>query len=311
MKHDKFASASGEDISIPVMTRKQDPNFAKPTKKYFNKRTNTFDSFDNYTGSALSRHMVVMPIQAADGGLVKLTTLAVNKGRAMPIPAAFVHDAIVSTGSGALYHRNAYNNIAIPQAIEEIAKYGERLTKAISEAEQRTFKRIEDIPYIGIGEDGDYPSMGALFDENWDKTRDNGPYHQRFLERAIINIKAADSKIDDSGAKAKAKDQWNKYKSRIDAVITDARKAGWKPEGTIDELARARSTVRPEQFRALAALAKDLLKISGPDAELPSFVANQRSRVYATRDLLKVDPSVKQYGIAQMTSSSGGKRVKV
>jgi len=240
---------------------------------------------------------------------VKLTTLAVNKGKTMPEPAAFVHDAIVSTGSAALRYRNAYNNIAIPQAIEEIAKFGKKLDVAIKKAEENMRKAVGNMSSVGIGEDGDYPSLGALFDENFFKFKEDGSYKERFLEKSATQYLASTSGKTREEANSYAQKAWKDYKSKIQPKIDEAVTHGWKPPGSIDESQRMNLAVRPDKFLKLVDLAADLLRIKGPNAAFPAFVANFEGNVNRTKKDISMDPLIRAAGIGQMSTAGGGSKL--
>lgn len=311
LKTDDFVTSSGEKVAVPITNRRENPNYSKGTIRYWNKSKNQYDEFNNYTGSSLSRYLVVMPIQGADGGLVKLTMLAVNKGKPIPEPAAFVHDAINAPGSSALKYRNAYNNIAIPQAIEEIAKFGKKLGAAVQKAEDRMKTTVGNMSAVGIGEDGDYPSLGALFDENYAKFKEDGSYKQRFLEKSSTQYLASNSGKTREEANSYAQKKWQEYKSKVQPKIDEAVALGWKPPGTIDENQRRNLAVRPDKFLKLVDIAADLLRIKGPNAAFPSFVNNFEGNVNRTKKDLAGDALVKAAGIAQMTTSGGGSKLDV
>lgn len=311
LKTDDFLTKSGDKVSVPIATRREDPNFSKGTIRYWNKTKKQFDEFNNYTGSALSRHFVVMPIQAADGGLVKLTMLAVNKNRKTTAPASFVHDAINATGSAALLYRNAYNNIAIPQAIEEIAKFGHKLRDSIKKAEDNMRKEVSQMSSVGIGEDGDYPSLGGLFDENFEKFKEDGSYKPRYLEKRIAKNLASGIVKTRQAAEQEAKQAWEKRKKPIYDILKEAQALGWRPPGSIDERQRMNLAVRPDNFLKMVGLAADLLAVHGPSSNFTAFVNNFSSNVMRTKNDLLKDSLVKAAGIGQMSVSGGGSRVKV
>jgi hypothetical protein len=301
-----IATEGGDVISTPIATRQANPAFHKGVQTYYHDGTGEVSTFKNFAGSGLKNYMAVMPIQGADGSLVKLTTLAVNKNRTNKavLPVSYNHDAINSTGAGALYYRNAYNNIAIPQAIPEIAKFGKRLEAALMQEIQKTKTKVSGMgTWIGIGEDGDYPGMGGLFDELYEKIRPDGSYKNYFLLRQGYDV---DNKSVPSDVKQKALSSWDKYSGKIKDAINEAKKLGWREPGSIDENIRAVAVVKQADYIKMIDLAGRQLKLFGDsDSKLHSWAANFENKVLKTgRDLAL---ATKQGGIGQMTASGGAK----
>jgi len=264
---------------------------------FFNTRTKKYDAFNNAIGTSQARQMVVMPIQSIDGDLVKATTLFVNKDKKLPTPALWVHDSIISSAGGSLIYRNAYNNISIPQAIPQIAKFGDKFAKVIKDAEQAEFDRVMELRRpVGIGDKGDYPALGAYFDEQYDRIQDDGAYKQLFLSR-----------------KYNSEEAWLKYQQRMNQLLKEAEKNGWHAPGSIPdtdtmggEHIRQHIAVAPSQFKALVMLSKEMLKLSGPSNRLDSWVRNFSRNVNDTAS--KLMTAARKEGIGQMTyGATGGK----
>jgi hypothetical protein len=244
--------------------------------------------------------MVVMPIQSIDGDLVKATTLFVNKEKKMPTPALWVHDSIISSAGGSLIYRNAYNNISIPQAIPQIAKFGDKFAKVINDAEQAEFNRVMDIRRpVGIGDKGDYPALGAYLDEQYDRVQDEGAYKELFLSR-----------------KYNSQESWLKYQQRVNQMLKEAEANGWRAPGSIPdtdsmggEHIRQHLAVTPSQFKKLVLLSKEMLKLSGPSNRLDSWVRNFSNNVNNTASMLMT--AAKKEGIGQMTYGATGSRANI
>ena len=157
---------TGEEVEVPTVAKQLVPTGSKGTQYFLNRKTMKYDAFHNPLGTALSRQFAVLTIQAMDGDLVKWTTIEANKDRKTPRPVLFVHDSIISTPGQSLIYTNTYNNVAIPGAINKIANMGNKIKEYVTsiknEEIQKVARRGEP---VGIGADGDYPAMGALFDD--------------------------------------------------------------------------------------------------------------------------------------------------
>jgi len=271
-------------VESPTTTRRFNANATKGIQKFYDKTTNKYTTFDNPLGSALSRLLGVMPIQSTDGDLLKLMMLAVNADQKIPLPVATVHDSLITTMDTMHLYRNAYNNIAIPQAVPEIKKFASRLKDAYDKARSDLFKSIQDERYIGIGTNGDFPSLGDLFNELNTKINSD-QYKEVFLRRN----KGKDTK-------------WNEYVTKSKEVLNEARKAGWKPD-------QPNLAVNSNQFKELFNLSESLMKVGGADNKFKSWVNNFASEVENGFRRFNLNPEVRKHGIAQMTQAGGsGKR---
>jgi hypothetical protein len=294
---DTFINSAGEAVEIESTQMGVNPAATKGTQLFFDTRHKKYDSFNNAIGTSQARQMVVMPIQSIDGDLVKLTTLFVNKGKKLPVPALWVHDSIISSAGGSLIYRNAYNNISIPQAIPQIAKFGDKFAKVIDEAEQEEFDRVKDNARpVGIGDKGDFPALGAYLDEQHERIQDDGAYKQLFLSR-----------------KYNSEESWLKYQQRVGKILLEAEEAGWRPPGSIPdtdsmggEHIRQHLAVTPSQFKKLALLSKEMLKLSGPSNRLDSWVRNFKNNVNNTASMLMT--AARKEGIGQMTYGATGSK---
>lgn len=284
------------DLGVGISEQQFAPSFAKPGKLYYNRAKNTYDEFNNVKGSAQGRSTVVGPIQSIDGDLVKWTTVYLNKDRKVPLPALWVHDSIISTPGAGLIYRNAYNNVAIPKAIPEIAKFGNKFKKLIKEAEAEEIKRVKlNGSPVGIGDFGEYAALGALFDEMFDKIDpDNTSFKDMFINRNKGNVSAYD-----------------KYVKKTKAMLKEAEDNGWVPDDRIALSDKRSLAVTPKQFENLINLAGDYLKISGPENRLNSWADSFASNVKKTATNLFEAAYYDGNGIGQMTYGATGNRANV
>jgi hypothetical protein len=297
---DTFINSAGQSVEIESTQMGASPAATKGVQLFFDTRTKKYDAFNNAIGTSQARQMVVMPIQSIDGDLVKATTLFVNKEKKMPTPALWVHDSIISSAGGSLIYRNAYNNISIPQAIPQIAKFGDKFAKVINDAEQAEFNRVMDIRRpVGIGDKGDYPALGAYLDEQYDRVQDEGAYKELFLSR-----------------KYNSQESWLKYQQRVNQMLKEAEANGWRAPGSIPdtdsmggEHIRQHLAVTPSQFKKLVLLSKEMLKLSGPSNRLDSWVRNFSNNVNNTASMLMT--AAKKEGIGQMTYGATGSRANI
>jgi len=260
-------------VEAPMAKRGLNPNSSKGIQRFFNKKTKTFDLFENAIGSALSRQMGVMPVQSTDGDLIKLMMLAVNSRLKMPMPVATIHDALITTADSMHIYRNAYNNIAIPQAVKEIAKFGVKLDKAYNEAKRNLFDKLSGEKYIGIGDNGDYPTLGGVFDEIAKKI-ESSAYKEVFLRRSH-----------------NSEDSWNDYVAKQKIILKKATDAGWiqgKPNLAVDA----------KSFRDLFNIAEEAFGMGG---------ANNKFKLWVDNFAHEVEEGFKEFkrnlgnaGIAQM-----------
>jgi len=296
---DTFSGPEGEEINVESFGTDFNPSATKGTQFFYDQRTKTYNIFNNAIGTRQSRNFVVMPFQSIDGDLVKLTTLNVNKNRDIPLPALWVHDSIISSPLSGLIYRNTYNNISIPAAIPQIAKFGSKLTAIINEAEASAIDSVmaKGKP-VSIGSQGDYPALGAFFDEQYDRIQDNGTYKDIFLKRNKNDIT-----------------KWLDYQSRTNAMLKEAKDAGWKAPGSIrdtdsmnGEYIRAHLAVTPAQFKALAALSKEMLQLDGRYNKLKRFIDGFAGRVNKTASILMTAAKENGNGIGQMTYGATGEK---
>lgn len=286
---DTFRDADGNLIEVPDTRLMLDPNYAKPTSYFYDRAEQKWTEFHNALGSAQARSAVVMPIQSLDGDLVKWTTIFVNQGRNMPRAALWIHDSIISTPGDALIMRNAYNNVAIPEAVPYIARMGKMFQGIVKEAKRREVEKVlaRGRP-VGIGAEGDYPSMGALFQEIHDKVNSE-EYKRNFLKRNSGDIRAYD-----------------KYMDSLKATLDSARSNGWVPTQELPTQAARNLAVTPAQFKELVDVAFKHLRLADdldPWAEAFAGRVNKAAKEL----LLKAKHTG---GVAQMTQGATGKRGK-
>jgi len=296
---DVFSGPDGEEIEVESFGTNFNPSATKGTQFFYDQRTKSYSIFNNAIGTRQSRNFVVMPFQSIDGDLVKLTTLNVNKNREIPLPVLWVHDSIISSPLSGLLYRNTYNNISIPAAIPQIAKFGSKLQQIVNEAELSTIEGVmaRGKP-VSIGSQGDYPALGAYFDEQYDRIQDNGSYKPIFLKRNKNDVT-----------------KWVAYQNRTKALLKEATDAGWKEPGSIrdtdsmnGEYIRAHLAVTPAQFKTLSSLSKEMLQLSGKDNKLKRFVDGFADRVKRTASTLMTAAKENGNGIGQMTYGATGEK---
>jgi hypothetical protein len=294
---DTFIGSDGQEITVESSAMGYSPAASKGSQLIYNQRTKKYDVFNNAIGTSQSRQMVVMPIQSIDGDLVKSTTLSVNKNRSTPVPIMWVHDSAISTPGGSLLYRNAYNNVSIPKAIPQIAKFGNQFAEIIKNSEEEVFNKIMDRGRpVSIGDQGDFPALGSYLDEQFERVQDDGAYKQIFLKRAYNNPTT-----------------WLKYQQKTNAILKEAEANGWKAPRSIPDTAnmsgeqiRRHLAVTPRQFKNLVGLTKEMLKLSGPSNRFDPWVSNFSKNVNDTAS--KLMTAAKKDGIGQMTYGATGER---
>jgi hypothetical protein len=297
-------SSGDQDFNLVQTQRGLKPTATKGQQVFFDRYKQKYDYFDNAIGTAQQRFMVVMPVQSLDGDLVKMTTLFVNKGREKkaPYPAAWVHDSIISNAGSSLIYRNAYNNIAIPSSVDYISKFPKMLDDYLKRAEDAVMRKASMNDYVGIGEMGEFPALGAYFDEIFDKLKPGGSYEQYYL-----------SGYTDA--------QWQKRKANMQEVLDEAKKYGWKPsalftntigkDGSIRQAAELHKqlVVKVSQFKQLANLAKRELKLDGVNNDLSRWASEAPRSVKETFEHLLRSAGPNR--IAQMTYGGGNPKADI
>lgn len=288
---DVFNTPEGE-VAIPTYTMQSNPSAGKGMSMYYDARANKWNAFNSPMGTSQMRLFVVMPIQSMDGDLVKMTTLGVNNNKKSPVPVMWVHDSIISTPGNSIIYRNAYNNIAIPNAMPNIAKFGKKFKDAVNDAHRQaiydTYRK--GVP-VGIGSKGDYPAMGAYFDEIFERIQENSSYKEVFLKRKHNNEL-----------------KWAKYVANKKKFLDEARANGWESQ---DELGYSANhlAVTPKQFKELATLIRDDLQLGGPEDKFSEWAAKFESRSKtAGRELLN---AARKHRINQMSYGPTGERKSI
>jgi hypothetical protein len=271
-----FNPKTGGSVTLPDVTRELRPDASKGTTHHLDRTTMKYNAFHNPLGMGQSRAFAVLPIQSVDGDLVKWTTLFVNKGRKIPAPALWVHDSIISTAGYGMIYRNAYNNIAIPDAIPEIAKMGKKIDQAMREGERTVLDRVQrKKDPVGIGSEGEFGAMGALFDDFHNRLDPNGEYKKIRLARwekqaesklgKPVKVKSFNKIQKPTEPKAYAKMKWDEYVSRVNGVLKQAKELGWVPPMSgMPENVRKYVAVTPANFAKLADLSAQFLNLKGP-----------------------------------------------
>lgn len=269
--------------------RQLTPTAKAPRQSFYSKVTNTHDSYDSPYGSRLSRQIGVLSVQSTDADLLKLMLVNVNKDRKLPLPVMTVHDALITTPDSMHIYRNAYNNIAIPQAIPEIKQFGKRIDKAYEDAKANVFNNIlGGRNYIGIGTKGKYRAMGDYFNDLANK----------------LESESYKSKFDKEFTKGKKSNGWKNYVERTTDVLEEASRLGWQRDST-------NLAVNRNAFKALFTLIEKNERMSGAEDIRKDFVNNFESGVERTYKALYDNKYIKQHGIAQMTTAgASGSAVK-
>jgi hypothetical protein len=295
---DTFRTPDG-DVQIESMVDGYNPSASKGSQMHLRRRTQTYDKFNNALGTSQSRMMAVMPIQSLDGDLLKWTTLFVNRGLKTPVPALWVHDSIISTPFGSLVYRNAYNNVAIKNAIPYIADFGKMFEGLVTGAEQQAVQRAKESVTqfgtpkpVGIGEQGDFPALGAFFDEMHEKV--NSPTY----------------KADYLSSPNRTEKGYNEYMTRLNKILDEARKYGWVSESEMPRRARQYLATSPKDFEKLLYLSKETLKLAGPQDQLRSWAMNFPGRVKATAKALFTQGKFFGNTLFQMSHTGGSKPLK-
>jgi len=308
----------GKEIEVPTVARQLMPAGSKGTQYFLNRKTMKYDEFHNPLGMSLARQFAVLTIQALDGDLVKWTTIEANKGRKTPRPVLFVHDSIISTPGQSLVYTNTYNNVAIPGAVNKIAKMGKKIKDFVTQAKNTEIEKVARRgEHVGIGADGDYPALGALFDDFYQRITD-GVYKEHFIamektRQAGRKVKTANDPqkrfaqaISDKKVKS-PEEKWSEYRARVDGIIKDALAAGWVPESEMNAKVARQLAVPAQSFPKLIDLAGQLLNMYGPTGKFDVWADAFETRVQnADKRLMS---ATKTGGIRQM-SSSGGKKGK-
>lgn len=325
---------TGEVTELPTYRVGPNPNDTRGTQYFWSRKKQQYDEFGNALGTMMSRQFAVLMIQALDGDLVKYTTLEANKDRVLgtgpkrnPWPVLFVHDSIIGTAGSSLIYDNVYNNVAIPAAIPKIAEMGKRIQNALHlmMSKEKAKVKERDEP-VGIGAQGDYPSLGAVFDEIYERTIEKGQpedyqgpvmpndykgFYLSVVRAADKRKKAKQKSLTPDKAYHAAKEQesrtfaptpegaWEKKKTQMQSFLKEAESLGWIYPGDMPEKARELLTIPPENFARLMDLAAEYL---GMD-DMKAWTDDHARRVNIAWDVLK--RNTREHGIGQMTAGGG------
>ena len=325
---------TGSEVTLPDFQMQMMPSGSKGTQTFYNYEDKKYDEYDNPIGTSLANSLGVLLIQALDGDLVKWSTIKANEGLKVPRPVTWVHDSIISTPGQGLVYNNIYNNVAIPGAIQEIKKMGKRLKNALDDARFREIKAVKekDEP-VGIGSNGEYPAIGAYFDQQFDKidpalndkivimpdgTARTIPigYKKYFLERQKTNEKQRgpakmglesvqrrwDEPATSSAASAnRAEQKWNEFVAETEKMLKEAQSYGWIPKDAIPAQQRRFMAVTPSNFQKILELAETNLGTRG--GRLNTWIDGFSDRV--TNAAKNLFAAAGRGGIRQMGSSGG------
>ena len=269
--------------------RMLNPQAKAPMQSFYNKVENRHDSYDSPYGSRLARQIGVLSVQSTDADLLKIMLIQVNKDRKLPLPVMTVHDALITTPDSMHIYRNAYNNIAIPQAIPEIKKFGKRIDEAYEAAKANVFNNIlGGRNYIGIGTKGKYRAMGDYFNDLANK----------------LESESYKSKFDKEFSKGKKSNGWKNFVERTTDVLEEASRLGWKRDSV-------NLAVNRNAFKALFTTIENNEKMGGSEDIRRDFINGFAAGVERTYKSLYDNKYIKQYGIAQMTTAGAtGNAVK-
>jgi hypothetical protein len=287
---------TGAQATVPSAELGYMPQATRGTQWIFNRVAQRYDPFNNAIGTWMARAFAVLPIQSIDGDLVKWATIFANRGKTVPEPVMWVHDSSISTPSGSLLYRNVYNNIAIPRAIPQIAKFGKRIAKVVRWAKADLFddmrtRRPDSV--VGIGTQGEFAALGALFDE---------AYERFVLNEAAATTQPLARKMSERKEAAKL----DRIK-RTKEILKQAEQHGWIPSHKLTPTQAKYIAVSPFKVYELVNLAERYLQLDGPSDILEPWARNFEASTRRAGDLLNSRAGTA--GIWQM-SPSGAALVK-
>jgi len=325
---------TGEETTLPTYRVGPNPSASRGTQLFWDRKGEKYDEFGNALGSMQSRQLAVLTIQALDGDLVKFTALEANKKRLLnsgekkrnPWPVLFVHDSIIGTAGSSLLYDHVYNNVAIPAAIPKIADMGKKLQNAVHLMESKEKARVERRGEpVGIGAQGDYPALGALFDEVYNNTIEKGKpedyaegksmpndYKAFFIrtrrtqarmkkKRSMTPQKVyeAEKKSAEDTFGASPEAQWEKKKANMQSILKSAQSLGWIYPEDLAPRAREMLTIPAGNFAKMLDLAGEYLKMD----KMKPWTNEFSRRVHNAEERLM--RNTKQKGILQMGAGGG------
>jgi len=289
---------TGEQTELPTHRVGTIPAASRGTQYFWNRKTQQWDEFHNALGTMQSRQFAVLMIQALDGDLVKMTTVEANKRRIggskkkNPWPVMFVHDSIIGTAGSSLLYDHVYNNVAIPAAIPAMASMGMRIQQAIHKMEHDEKSRVVNRGEpVSIGAVGEYPALGAIFDEIFERcivlgkpedykvgsTKMPNDYKASFLRRE--RTKQAARKKEQRGPMSREKQyaaylnqseqhfeqspegKWEQKLANMQSVLEDAKKLGWVHPGDMPNAQRDMMAIPANNFPKMVDLAAEYLRM--------------------------------------------------
>ena len=296
------------NLTIEDYQKVHTPTFEKGQKKFWNEELGKYETYTPQRGSGLANQMGVVMVQATDASLLKLMMTHVNADRKVPIPARTVHDSVATTPRGYLHYTNAYNNVAIPQAKNSIKKYAKDLKDDYFKQRDEVLGDIEKMGYpVGIGDTGQFPAIGAFFDN----------LHEKFFDpekskeyRDNVFIKGSTPEAVQKGIAG-----FERAQARAEAMLKQARSLGYIPpfgriksdeKVTLDQVlagnpqARQHVAVKPSNFRKLFDIIEtNDLKLTGPESKVHSWVNEFEHNVDRGYNALK--RRTKKTGIGQLS----------
>jgi len=277
-------SVGGNNLAVREGRRGLTPSATAGVQSYYNAVENKHESYNNPYGSRLARQIGVLSVQSTDADLLKLMLNYVNKDLKIPMPIMTVHDALITSPESLHIYRNAYNNIAIPQAIPEIKQFGKRIDEAYENAKNNVFNNIlAGRQFIDIGSTGRYKVLGGYFNDLQDKLNSDS-YKKIFDKRT---------------SKSKANQGWEKYVANTKQVLKEAKLLGWEPNSKY-------LAVNRNAFKALFTLAENNEKMGGAENIRKTFVSGFSAGVDRAYKAMIDNKFIKKHGIAQMTTTGAG-----
>jgi len=267
---------TGDPIEVARHELQMNPS-AKRVKTFLSRVTGLIEPVEDPYGYGLRRQLPVLLVQALDGDLVKWTTLKVNEdtGAMGPRPVMWVHDSGISTPDAGLIYNHTYNNVAIPALMENLQTLLPRLWRHKKAVQQTLIQRIRDRGEdVGIGPAGEFPALGAVFKDLYDKINSES-YKARWFSNDRKKSANPNAKTDLA--------RWNENVARTKGILKEAEKAGWVyPDGeslTLDQWQDL--AVTPGQFIKLLELAEKALNLheSTADSHIPTWIARSKDRV--------------------------------
>lgn len=301
-----YGEGMDKTIDIPHGVSQRDPSARKPARTFWSESKQEHSVYVEPLGSGLRRQTSVLPVQMTDADLLKLMIIKVNDGLELPMPLATVHDAVITPVGSMHVYRNAYNNVAIPMAIPGIQAFAQRMLDSYGDAREKALKKAKlleqsyGVQYqgtdkadgaIGIGAKGDFPVIGAVFDDLVDKLASES-YKNVFKP----------------SKKRTAEQAYNSWRDGATHLVEEAKRLGWLPK-------QASVAVNYKQFEELLRLVEttdDILSITksgdsySAKGRLGDFVSGFAASVSNGWKEIVSNQFISREGLNQMSTSGAG-----